>query len=258
MKKTKLLVAALSALLAVPAMAAEEAAESPVKANVSLVNNYLLRGISQTGGKPAVQGGFDYEHHSGFYAGVWGSNVSILGDMGVATNASLELDTYLGFKNKFAKDFTYDVGFLRYNLPGTYIPGATTGDTNEFYGSIGWKWVAVKYSYSTGNTFGIGQASGSNYAEINANYPVADTGVSVSAHYGKQTFKGAIANLEKANGRDPSYSDYKVGVSYNLNEYVFGLAYSKTNAATGPGKFYNVGGKDLGKGAAIVSVTHTF
>lgn len=256
MKKTKLLVAALSALLAVPAMAAEEAAESPVKANVSLVNNYLLRGISQTGGKPAVQGGFDYEHHSGFYAGVWGSNVSILNDVGVA-NSSLELDTYLGFKNKFAKDFTYDVGFLRYNLPASYAPGATTGDTNEFYGSIGWKWVAAKYSYSTGNTFGIGQASGSNYAEINANYPVADTGVSVSAHYGKQTFKGTVANLEKANGRDPSYSDYKVGVSYNLNEYVFGLAYSKANTKNA-GFWTDPQGHNLGKGAAILSVTHTF
>ena len=38
----------------------------------------MFRGISQTAGKPAVQGGFDVGHSSGFYLGTWASNVSWL------------------------------------------------------------------------------------------------------------------------------------------------------------------------------------
>jgi len=112
------------AALAVPgvAMAADAAPAPAVVANVALVSNYLYRGISQTGAEPAIQGGFDYAHSSGFYAGVWGSSISWIGDGGLAANAGLELDTYLGFKNSFATDFSYDVGFLRYNYPGQYVP----------------------------------------------------------------------------------------------------------------------------------------
>jgi uncharacterized protein (TIGR02001 family) len=256
MKKFELLVAALGTFVALPALA-EEASQNPLTANVSLVNNYLLRGISQTGGKPAVQGGFDYANPNGFYIGVWGSNISILSDAGVAANSSLELDTYLGIKNSFATDFNYDVGYLRYNLPGAYTPGATSGNTTEIYGSLGYQWLAVKYSYSLGNTFGIAEARGSNYLDLSANYPIPDTGFAMGAHYGRQTFKGSVADIDKANGLDPSYADYKVNASYNMNGYVFGVAYSKTNAKNG-GFYTNLQGENLGKGAYILSLSRTF
>ena len=252
------------AALAVPCVAmAEEAAPAPtpaVTANVALVSNYLYRGISQTGAKPAIQGGFDYAHSSGFYAGVWGSNISWISDAGtVATNASLELDTYFGFKNSFATDYSYDVGFLRYNYPGTYLPGATKADTDEVYGLIGYKFLTAKYSYSLGKTFGVPNASGTNYFDLSANYPVADTGYTLGAHYGKQTFKGSTTDALVAAGSDPSYSDYKLSVTKDFSGYALGLAYSKTNATKGPGAFYySPQFKDLGKGTAVLSLAHSF
>src|ERR1039458_2833790 len=151
MMKSKFLNSLILAALAAPGVAMADAAPAPtpaVTANVALVTNYLYRGISQTGAKPAIQGGFDYAHASGFYAGVWGSSISWLSDAYTASananapaaanaganNAGLELDTYFGFKNNFATDYSYDVGFLRYNYPGTYAVGATKADTNEIYG----------------------------------------------------------------------------------------------------------------------------
>src|SRR5665647_2991268 len=107
MFKSKLLNTLILTALSAPglALAADAPATPPaVTANVGFVSNYLYRGISQTGAKPAIQGGFDYAHASGFYAGVWGSNISWV----AASNASLELDTYFGFKNSFATDFSYD------------------------------------------------------------------------------------------------------------------------------------------------------
>ncbi len=44
-----------------------------VSANVSFTTDYIWRGMTQSDG-PAVQGGFDYEADSGFYAGFWGSD----------------------------------------------------------------------------------------------------------------------------------------------------------------------------------------
>ncbi len=245
----------------------EEVAEDevPVTANISFVSNYVYRGISQTGGEPALQGGYDYEHAgSGFYLGVWGSSSSFYSNLYAdragkegAVNSSFEFDAFFGIKNRFAKNFKYDIGFLQYTFPGNWVAGATRGDTREVYAAIGYKWITAKYSYSLGNTFGVDQAKGTDYVELNANYPVTET-VVVGLHAGKQTFKGATADARTAAGATPTYSDYRVGITKKLEEYELGLAYSKTNARAGAGAFYNVLGRDLGKGTAIVSLTRTF
>jgi uncharacterized protein (TIGR02001 family) len=267
MMKSKFLNSLILAVLAAPgvALAADAAPTPAVTANVGLVTNYLYRGISQTGAKPAIQGGFDYAHASGFYAGAWGSNISWISDPAppAASSASLELDTYFGFKNSFATDFSYDVGFLRYNYPGVYASGATKANTNEIYGLIGWKWLTAKYSRSLGDTFGMPNAKGTSYIDLSASYPIADSGVTLGAHYGKQTFKGSTAETAAAAGHTPTYSDYKLSVSKDFSGYAWGLAYSSTNAKKGVGQAYNVvlvdgSNIDLGKGTLVLSVLHSF
>ncbi len=279
MLHSKLLNTLILAALAVPCVAMAEdapaAPASPFTANVGLVSDYVWRGISQTSHKPAIQGGFDYAHSSGFYAGVWGSNVSWIVDTGATAsgNASLELDTYFGFKNSFATDFTYDVGFIRYNYPGNYTSAAAlagTGyttvakaDTNEVYGAIGYKWLSAKYSYGLGQFLTVPGAQGTSYLDLTATYPIADSGYTVSAHVGKQTYKGSYtaklaASAAGAGLGTPTYTDYKVGVTKDFSGYVLGLAYTSTNAST----FYTTpvagGSQKLGKGTAALSLTHSF
>jgi len=278
----KLLVAVLGTLFALPALAdttpattapaaapaaAPEAAAAPtpaVTSNVALVSNYLYRGISQTGNNPAVQGGFDYAHSSGFYIGTWGSSISWISDgtQGPATSATtqtgaagLELDTYLGFKNSFATDFSYDVGYLRYNYPGHYATGATKADTDELYALIGYKWVTLKLSDALGNTFGLPNSAGSTYIDLSASYAIGDSGFTVGAHVGQQTYAGSTASALKTAGQDPTYTDYKVSVTKDFSGYVVGLAYSSTNASS----FYtNAQGAKLGQGTVVASLTRTF
>jgi uncharacterized protein (TIGR02001 family) len=55
-------------------------ATSPITANVTVTNDYRYRGISQSNFKPAIQGGFDYAHESGFYIGNWNSSISWISD----------------------------------------------------------------------------------------------------------------------------------------------------------------------------------
>jgi uncharacterized protein (TIGR02001 family) len=276
MKKSNLLNSLILAALAVPGVAmAADAAPAPTPlftANVALVSDYLYRGISQTAGKPAIQGGFDYAHSSGFYAGVWGSSISWIGDTLVtsggtagATGAGLELDTYFGFRNSFATDFSYDVGFLRYNYPGVYIPDSTKADTNEIYGLIGWKWITLKYSDSLGDMFGVKDASGTNYIDLSASYTLEGSGVILGAHYGQQKYKGSTADGLKNTylagvSQDPTYTDYNVSVSKDFGGYVWGLKYSDTDAEKGG--FYtataaDLSAVDLGKGTVVLSVTHS-
>lgn len=262
------IVVSLGILSASSALAEEAASASQhtLTSNVSLVSDYLFRGISQSGAKPALQGGFDYAHSSGFYAGAWGSSISWVSDAYTAAggaaganNAGLEVDTYLGFKGNFAGDFSYDAGYLRYNYPaGDYAPGATKADTDEIYGLIGYKWITAKYSHSLGKTFMVPDARGTYYLDLSASYPIPNTNLVLGAHAGRQKYKGSSAAYMAAGGPSASYSDYRLSVTKDFSGFVAGLAYSKTNASTAPGAFYKVLNKDLGKGKVVLSLSRTF
>ena len=119
MLNQKLTVAALFAATALPGFALAEDAPKPpeppkppysLSANVFLVSDYYFRGITQTWGKPAIQGGFDFVHDSGIYLGTWASNVS--GNQ--FAGGSLEWDFYGGYKNKINDDFTLGAGLYYY------------------------------------------------------------------------------------------------------------------------------------------------
>ena len=84
-------VALLTGLASSVAFAADEPAApeaSPITANVTLVNDYRYRGISQSNFKPAIQGGFDYAHESGLYIGNWNSSISWISDSTTAGGAN--------------------------------------------------------------------------------------------------------------------------------------------------------------------------
>ncbi|WP_286687323.1 TorF family putative porin, partial [Acinetobacter sp. GWC1_38_13] len=70
---------------------------SPYSANLTLASQYVSHGFQQTWGKPAIQGGLDYNHDNGFYAGTWASTVS---DHFIR-DASVEWDVYTGYSRSF-------------------------------------------------------------------------------------------------------------------------------------------------------------
>jgi len=95
--------------------AAEEKPALTMTGNVTLVNDYIWRGLTQTWGNPALQAGVEASHDSGGYLGFWGSNVS---DRWVP-GANLELDLYGGIRRKFpdAPDFGFDLGVIYVYYP---------------------------------------------------------------------------------------------------------------------------------------------
>ncbi len=197
-------VAAQTAPAAAPAPA--PAPDFTVSGNIGIASSYIYRGLSQTDYKPAVQGGFDFSHSSGLYAGVWATNVKWLKDFGISSG-KVETDLYFGFKNTVG-DFTYDVGFLRYEYSGSTASGATNPDTNEIYVAGSYKVFTLKYSHAISNIFGTPRSKNSYYVDLTGTFPVMDN-VSVIAHLGYQGIKGPA----KDGG---SYTDGKLAALYDF------------------------------------------
>ena len=114
--------------------------------NIGVVTDYRYRGITQSRFDPALQGGVDFTHKSGFYLGAWASNIKWIRDAG-ATDGSAELDLYGGYRGAIAKDVSYDVGYLRYQYVNNTlgdVPGFVDADTDEIYGALTWGIVTAK------------------------------------------------------------------------------------------------------------------
>ena len=247
-----------------PAPAAAPAApEQALTANVGIFSEYIFRGLAQTAGKPAVQGGFDYTHPSGFYAGTWASNISWLEDFGIYSRSSLEWDFYGGYKNTFAgsEDWNYDVGLLYYYSPGKKNDNVVSANTLEAYGAIGWKWITGKMSYTLSKDyFGArpdgGKTHGTIYYDLSATYPIGESGVSLVGHIGH-----ADVRHDGSGDFEASYTDWKAGVSYvvpdGLAKGIELGAYYTANNATRP--FYtDLTGYDTSKTRVIGYVKKTF
>lgn len=247
--------AAIVSALPSVGLAQDKKEESPhsLTGNFSLVSEYRYRGIAQTNFKPAVQGGLDYAHTSGFYLGTWASNVSWLSDAGGGVSNSLEWDFYGGYKGTVG-DFGYDVGLLQYYYPGTYPAGFNSPNTLEAYVAGTWKMLTLKYSHSLTDLFGAVDSRGSGYIDLTGNFELGD-GYTLVAHLGHQR----VPSGGGFSTSDRSYSDWKLGVTKDLVGVTWGLSYIDTNAKGDAGQFYrNAFNKDLGKGTVVLSVSKTF
>jgi uncharacterized protein (TIGR02001 family) len=245
------------------AMAAEEESPHKLSANVGMYSDYVFRGISQTGGDPAIQGGLDYTHSSGFYLGTWGSNVGWIEDYQGYNSGNVEIDVYGGFRGGIGKTgLTFDVGAIQYMYPGDKPAGVPDADTTEIYGALGWKWFTVKYSYYVSDeVFGFGppvsgDADGSDYLDIAASVPIGETGLTAGAHWGTFSFE---------NNGAQDYDDWKVSLAYDMGKLsnvtsgvTVGVAYTDTDADKAVWTDDAGTGKYLGDSTTTVWISKAF
>ena len=198
-------------LIAGSVMAASTVAMAEFSANVAMTTDYIFRGVSQNDNDPAIQGGFDYSHKSGLYAGVWASNVS-----GYA-GSSMEMDLYLGWGGEIA-GLSIDVGALRYDYPNT-----TNKDnvTDEYHFGVSKKFGSV----STGLTFNFSNdfygAGDATYLDFGAEMPLTKS-ITAAVHYG-------ITDYDD-NTRGTDYDDWSVGLSTERDGFGFDLTYTDTDS----------------------------
>lgn len=254
-------------LSAQTASAAEAAAVSPhtVTTNVNLVSEYRFRGIDQTWGKPALQGGADYAHASGWYAGLWGSNVSGNSYPG----SSLELDYYAGYNGKFNDDLGWTAGGYGYYYPGANFKKQLTAgnpdqkyDNFELNAGLSWKWISYKLSYATTDYFGAntktGYTSGTKgtlYHDLSVAYPLADD-LTLGFHVGRTDVKAMYGTV------NPDYTDYKLSIAKTFKE---GWNISAAYVKSGNDAFFKntsslatTERRDLNKDVLVLQVGRTF
>ena len=238
----------------------------PFSANLTLTNDYRYRGISQSNFRPAIQGGFDYAHSSGFYIGNWNSSISWISDAasaaGNSASAPVEMDFYGGYKYEWSKGFTADVGVLQYYYPTTNLSAfAANPNTTELYAAQNFTFNAftgyLKFSWAASTLFGTVNSAGSNYTDLTLNYDTGLWGLALNAHVGYQYVAGKVSGSDISNSSLFSYTDWKLGVSKDFgNGFSGSMAYVGTNAKDG--SYVNPQLQNLGKGGFLISLTKTF
>ncbi|WP_419342455.1 TorF family putative porin [Achromobacter sp. PD1] len=231
-----------------PADAAPAASDFTLTANLTLASQYRYRGLMQSNNKPAIQGGFDLAHASGFYLGNWNSSISWLNDSNSEVSAPVEMDFYGGYKGNLAQDVPVDLGVLQYYYPGDYPSGYTSPDTTELYAGIGYGPLMFKYSISLTNLFGFADSKHSQYFDLSGNFDTGVWGLTVNAHVGRQL----VRNVDNGN-----YTDWKLGLTKDFGQGLsVSLAYLDTNADRAV--YTNTRGRDMGRATGLLSLTKTF
>jgi uncharacterized protein (TIGR02001 family) len=259
------------------AQAAPAAPASPhtFTGNLGLVTDYRFRGISQTFKQPAIQGGFDYSHSSGFYAGNWDSSINTGAGF---PGGSIEMDFYGGWKQTWG-DWGLDLGTIYYYYPGTdanatnFPANPKNGQTHtgnvhnwELYIGGSWKWISLKYSHAVSDYFSLPDTKGSNYLDLSGTYDLGN-GWGIVGHVGSFHLDNWHAGTDATKG---SYADWKLGVTKDISGWVLGASYIDTNAKgscnTGNPGFYCFGNsasgaskfKDVSNGTLVLSVLKSF
>lgn len=278
----KLIAIALAAAAAAPVFAEEAAGPHTVTGNLTIASEYRFRGITQTYKQPAIQGGIDYSHSSGLYLGNWNSNVSSGAGF---PEGNIEMDFYGGWKASLG-DFGLDLGAIYYYYPGSR--GGVEGqgirgnpvDNKEVYIGASWKFLSAKLYYAFDDYFALKgvdstgavtnkSTSGTTYFDLSGSYDLGN-GWGINAHIG-------LLNLRNIHNGD--YTDWKLGVTKDINGWVIGAAYvgtnadgkcsgassyqpycfSNTNSIDGNGAIaFGTKFKDAGKDTIVVSVSKTF
>ncbi|QGU32766.1 TorF family putative porin [Thermochromatium tepidum] len=143
MKTQRISALVASGLLVVGASASQVALAAKthsVSANLGAVSNYIWRGQSQTQDGPAIQGGLDYAHESGFSAGTWVSNVDFGDDI---NDINYELDFYTGFGGSISDDLSYALKLIYYAYPD-----GRDSDFSEIGASATYKWLTAGVDYT--------------------------------------------------------------------------------------------------------------
>lgn len=227
----RLITAALlagSAMVSVPAWADETDPPSAitVHGHLDLVSDYRFRGLSRSSGDPAVQGGIEVSHVSGFYAGLAAASLD-LGNVGPLTDpvhSDMQLDIYGGWTGPLAGGWNADVGLLYYAFPAGnfgkaefFEPYASVSTTlGPLSGKLG-----VKYAWKQqALNFNGGRRDDNLYVHLDLGAGIPNTPVSLSARVG---YTDGALSPKYATGETLDYAggfDWALGASYAITPFL--------------------------------------
>ncbi|MEI6644245.1 MAG: TorF family putative porin [Novosphingobium sp.] len=242
---TMALMTAVSTLAATAAHA-EETAPPPaitVSGNVALVSDYRFRGVSQSNGGAALQGGITISHESGAYAGFWSSNLAGWGTFG---GPNLELDLIAGYKFPVASGAALDVGLTWYTYPGGASKTAFAEPYVKLSGTVGpasltagvayapkqqalGRWYNTGASAAAGVYDNPGDKKDNLYIWTDAAAGIPSTPVTLKGHIGYSKGNSGLGPNGTSVAPTGKYIDWLLGADVAVGRVTLGIAYVDTD-----------------------------
>lgn len=184
--------------------------------SVAITNDYRVRGISQTRGAPAVQGGLHVRWSDAWVAGVWASTI----DRSRGPSAAMEVDAYLGYAWQLAPDWDARLAVTHYWYPND--PARTRYDYDELSFSVAYRAQLVATVSFSPNTTYFGyydhrwhaeRAASASY-ELTGMHPLTES-LSLTAGVGYNDLSRLF---------DRGYWYWNAGISYAMGPLRFDLS----------------------------------
>lgn len=128
------LVAAAAALLSAAPTAVRAQPFELVSGYLTAVSDYRHRGLSESGGRPSLVLGADFQHRSGFFVGAWTAQIETHAENGGDTESRYKTAYYAGF-TRLVSSWTLTLSTTRYTYPGL----AYDYDYDEQTAAVGFK-----------------------------------------------------------------------------------------------------------------------
>jgi uncharacterized protein (TIGR02001 family) len=158
-------------------VAAQNENDSKLSGTVTYATDYIWHGYSKSDGKGVFQANLDYQHKSGFFGGVWVSQVD-LGDGNIKVRGNrlfndvsrVEIIPYFGSTFSISEGWHGDIHWRRYIYDDNFF--GKLGDYNEFSASLNFRDLLTANISVTDN----GYDRGGIYAdyELLGQYPLND------------------------------------------------------------------------------------
>ncbi|SEN51967.1 conserved hypothetical protein [Pseudomonas sp. ok272] len=217
-----------------------------LEATLGVVSDYRSRGISQSQGDPAIQGGAMLSHISGLYVGAWTSSV----DFGAGTKTRQEQDYYAGYYWQATEDIGLDVGYIKYVYPKN-----ADFNLSEVYAVLdvyGVK-LGANYSNDTPNYFGNDQDTLYTFLSYKVALPEE---FGLDLHVGRNDTKDEAYLSSNGDTRN-AYYEWEAKLSRDFVGVTWGLSYIDTDLSKSECASWN-GYDDLCSATLVASATKTF
>ncbi len=229
-----------SAFVAAPAGAAQEAASSPKLAfEIGAVSDYRYRGVSLSGGEPAIQAEALLEFEAGFWASAWGSTLS--GD-------DVELQLAAGYSTDIFSRLNLEVSLNYYAYPSdgssNYLEGAITlaRPFGNFTPKIGLEYAPPQAHLRDDQ----GRKRDNLYAFVGVDLKLGGTPLTLGGAVGYET---GIFDTRERGGK----WDWRLGATAETKWLNFDLTYVNSN-----GRMRSSRGRDLANETLVASIAKSF
>lgn len=175
-----------------------------VSSNVTLATDYVFRGLTQTNGRPTIQGGFEYTEGN-FSAGTWASNV----DFGDETTT--EIDFYAS-----ASAGPISLGYTYFMYPGQ------EHSLNYVEYSISYEISDLNFNVIYSDSYWGSRGPNAYIYNIDYGFDVGQ--ISIDLHVG-------YSDIDQDNfiGSESNYMDYSLGFSHEVQGVDIGVTLYTTN-----------------------------